>query len=172
LKALQGLSDELGRRSAEGELCLVDDTVMVLAFAARDGTRDMEALFQPAQVLHEAAQAVAATQALPSDWLTGAGKGFGSSRHATTPLGLPQFPNLRLLMPMPEYLLAIKCMTSRAGAVEAHPEELSDIAFLIRHLKLKSAREVMDIVGSYYPANRAPVKARTLVEGLFAEGRI
>jgi len=44
--------------------------------------------------------------------------------------------------------------------------------FLIRHLRLQSAREVLDIAGQYYPANRIPVKTQYLVEGLFEEGKI
>ena len=43
---------------------------------------------------------------------------------------------------------------------------------LIRHLKLKSATEVLDLVGQYYPANRIPVKTQYLVEGLFEEGKV
>ena len=39
-------------------------------------------------------------------------------------------------------------------------------------LKLKSAKEVLDLVGQYYPANRIPVKTQYLVEGLFEEGKV
>lgn len=49
--------------------------------------------------------------------------------------------------------------------------DVSDIAFLIRHLQLKSAPDVLEVVGHYYPANRIPPKTRYLVEGLFEEGR-
>jgi hypothetical protein len=49
---------------------------------------------------------------------------------------------------------------------------VADITFLIRHLKLKSPNEVLDLVGQYYPASRIPVKTQYLVEGLFAEGKI
>jgi hypothetical protein len=48
--------------------------------------------------------------------------------------------------------------------------DVADITFLIRHLGLKSAREVLDIVAQYYPANQIPVKTQYLVEGLFQEG--
>jgi hypothetical protein len=44
--------------------------------------------------------------------------------------------------------------------------------FLIRHLKLKSAQEALDLVGQYYPAHRISVKTQYLVEGLFEEGKI
>ena len=39
-------------------------------------------------------------------------------------------------------------------------------------LDLKSAREVLDLVSQYYPANRFPVKTQYLIEGLFEEGKV
>jgi len=85
---------------------------------------------------------------------------------------LPQFPHLRLTMPVPEYLLAMKCMAARIAGTTAEPSDVPDITFLIRHLQLKSAKEVLDLVALYYPANRIPVKTQYLVEGLFDEDRI
>jgi hypothetical protein len=42
----------------------------------------------------------------------------------------------------------------------------------VRHLGLKTARQVLNLLGQYYPANRIPVKAQYLVEGLFEESQI
>ncbi len=75
-------------------------------------------------------------------------------------------------MPTAEYLLAMKCLASRIGAVETDADDVNDIIFLIRHLKLRNAAEVMEVAASYYPAARIPIKAQYLVEGLFAEGKI
>ena len=172
LRAFQAMSDELGRRGATGELCLFGGTVMVLAFAARPATKDVDAIFHPAQVIREIAREVGEAHGFPANWLNDAAKAFVSQRHETTATGLPQFPHLRLLMPTPEYLLAMKCMAARIGSVEGEADDVSDITFLIRHLKLKDSHEVMDLVAAYYPENRIPVKAQYLVEGLFAEGKI
>lgn len=75
-------------------------------------------------------------------------------------------------MPVPEYLLAMKCMAARLGGTTGEASDVQDIVFLIRHLQLKSAPAVLEIVAQYYPANRIPVKTQYLVEGLFEEGRI
>jgi hypothetical protein len=75
-------------------------------------------------------------------------------------------------MPVPEYLLAMKCMAARIGGGTDEPTDVADITFLIRHLKLRSAKAVLDLVGQYYPASRIPVKTQYLAEGLFEEGRI
>ena len=115
---------------------------------------------------------IAAEQNLPADWLNDGVKGFLSTRHEITAGDLPQFPHLRLTMPVPEYLLAMKCMAARIGGTTEEPTDVADIIFLIRHLALSSAREVLDLVAQYYPANRIPAKTQYLVEGLFEEGKV
>jgi hypothetical protein len=172
LAALEALSHELGKQGVTGEICLFGGTVMVLAFTARLTTKDVDALFQPTQTIRQLASRIAAEQRLPADWLNDGVKGFVSARHETTAGNLPQFPHLRVTMPVPEYLLAMKCMAARIGGTTDEPSDVADIIFLIRHLKLKKAREVLDLVGQYYPANRIPVKTQYLVEGLFDENRI
>ncbi|MBK5257460.1 MAG: hypothetical protein JJE39_15655 [Vicinamibacteria bacterium] len=172
LRALSSLSDELGKRGVTGELCLFGGTVMVLAFAARLSTKDVDALFQPTPLIRDLASRIGEEQGLPADWLNDGVKGFVSTRHETTAGTLPQFPHLRLTMPVPEYLLAMKCMAARLGGTTGESSDVSDIVFLIRHLQLKSAPAVLEIVAQYYPANRIPVKTQYLVEGLFEEGRI
>jgi hypothetical protein len=172
LKALDVLAGKLEARGLTGELCLFGGTVMVLAFSARLATRDVDALFQPAQAIRELAAQVAAEQHLPANWLNDGVKGFISTRHETTPGNLPQFPHLRLTMPVPEYLLAMKCMASRIGSTSGDQSDVADIVFLARHIGLTSAREALDIVARYYPANQIPAKTQYLIEGLFEEGKI
>jgi hypothetical protein len=172
LKTFQELSDALAKQNATGELCIFGGTVMVLAYAARLSTKDVDAIFQPTKLIRELAIQVGALNGLPRDWLNDGVKGFVSARHDLTQGNLPQFPNLRLTMPTAEYLLAMKCMASRIDPGEAEGGDVRDIIFLVQHLKLKSAEAVMDIVGEYYPPNQIPVKAQFLVQGLFEEGKI
>ena len=172
LRALSSLSDELGKRGVTGELCLFGGTVMVLAFTARLSTKDVDALFKPTPLIRDLARRIGEEQSLPADWLNDGVKGFISARHETTAGNLPQFPHLRLTMPVPEYLLAMKCMAARLGGTTGESSDVPDIVFLMRHLQLRSAKDVLDLVGLYYPANRIPVKTQYLVEGLFEEGKV
>ena len=174
LGGLRALSDELGKEGVTGEICLFGGTVMVLAFAARVATKDVDALFQPAQAIREIARRIADEQKLPSDWLNDGVKGFVSARHETTAGNLPQFPHLRVTMPIPEYLLAMKCMAARVGGGGDEPSDVADIIFLIRHLKLGSSQRKFWMLdgATYYPASRIPVKTQYLVEDLFDEGKI
>jgi hypothetical protein len=145
---------------------------MVLAYSARVATKDVDALFQPTQPIRDLARKIAEDKGLPQDWLNDGVKGFVSTRHQVTPGNLPQFSNLRLTMPVPEYLLAMKCMAARLGGLHGEPSDISDIVFLLKHLGLKTAAQTLDLVGEYYPANRIPVKTQYLIEGLFEEGKI
>jgi hypothetical protein len=172
LRALGALSDELGTQGVTGELCLFGGTVMVLAFFARLATKDVDAIFEPAQRVRSAAEKVAARHDLPSNWLNEGVKGFVSSRHETTSASLPQFDHLRLSMPVPEYLLAMKCMAARIGGTDGEQSDVPDIVFLLRRLGIKSAAQALDIVARYYPAERVSVKTQYLLEGLFDEGQV
>ncbi|MBM3833739.1 MAG: hypothetical protein FJ403_10795 [Verrucomicrobia bacterium] len=172
LRALASLSDQLGKQGVIGEICLFGGTVMVLAFNARLSTKDVDALFQPATLLREIARPIAAEQQLPVDWLNDGLKGYVSSRHEITVENLPQFSNLPLAMPVPEYLLAMKCIAARLGGTSGEPSDVPDILFLIRHLRLQTARDVLDLVAQYYPASRISVKTQHLIEGLFDEGKV
>jgi len=123
-------------------------------------------------LIRNLARRIGEDQHLPYVWLNDGVKGFVSVRHGTPAGNLPQFPHLRLTMPVPEYLLAMKCMAARMGGTTGDPSDVADIIFLIRHLRLNSAPAVLDIVGQYYPANLIPVKTQYLVERLFEEGKI
>jgi len=143
-----------------------------LAFTARPTTKDVDAIFQPTQLVRELGKRIAEEHQLPPDWLNDGVKGYVSDRHETTAAGLPQFPHLQVSMPVPEYLLAMKCMAARIGGTTGEQSDVPDIVFLTRHLGLKTARQVLDLVGLYYPANRIPIRTQYLIEGLFEEGRV
>ena len=119
---------------------------MMLAFSARPATRDVDAIFQPSQLVRELAKGIAEEYGLSMDWLNDAVKGFVSTRHEVTAGNLPQFPHLRVTMPIPEYLLAMKCMASRIAATAGETSDLADIRFLVRHLGLNSPKAVLDLV--------------------------
>ncbi len=145
---------------------------MVLAFSARLATKDVDAIFEPVQLVRSASEKIAAQRNLPQNWLNDGVKGFTSTQHETTAGNLPQFEHLRLTMPVPEYLLAMKCMASRLGSTTGEQSDVPDIIFLLRKLRIVSAQQALDIVARYYPANHISVKTQYLLEGLFEEGQV
>jgi hypothetical protein len=167
---LKALSDDLATNGILGEICLFGGAVMVLAFDARLSTKDVDAIFQPTEIIRESARKIAVEQGLREDWLNDGVKGFIGSQPELISGRLPQFPNLHIVMPIPEYMLAMKCMAGRIGGPET--TDVPDIIFLIRHLSLKTPTQVLDVVSKFYDKSRIPVRTQYLVEGLFEEGQI
>ena len=171
LEALNLLNSRLAERKISGEICIFGGTAMVLAFSARVSTKDVDALFHPASEIREIAKDVGEELHLPSDWLNDGVKGFVSSAHQVTTQNMPQFSNLVVTMPVPEYLLAMKCMAARIAHSPNEPDDVKDIKFLIKYLKLRSPQEVFEKVENYYAADQISVKTKYLIEGLFDEKR-
>jgi len=156
VEALAQLNESLKNAGTHGEICLFGGTAMVLAFNARLSTKDVDAIFQPPHIFRKAAAEIAQTMGLPEDWLNDGVKGFVSAAPAYTEDDLPQMSNLRIFRPTAEYLLAMKCMASRSPAYDTKGDR-DDIAFLVTHLGLRNAEEVLDTVEQFYlPAQILP----------------
>lgn len=163
-RCLERLSDVLGRRNIVGEIVIFGGAAMVLAHRARVSTKDVDAVFAPKTEVYEGAAEVAREYGAPEGWLNDAVKGFLSSRAETLPLF--DLPNLKVFVAAPEYLLAMKCISMRLGKDET---DVNDIRFLMRHLGLRQADEVLDIVEKFYPRNQIQPKTRFAVEELCQE---
>lgn len=159
LDAFSQLSEELGKRGVLGELNIVGGTAMILAFNARNSTKDVDAIFEPVAEVRKAAAVVAANLALPAEWLNDAAKGFLS------PIETLDLPNLRIQAPTPEYMLAMKVLAARTGVAGDAP----DIAFLIRLLGLSDCGMVMQIVQRYYDPSRILPRSTFLVDEILEE---
>lgn len=148
------LDAELRPHGVVGELYVVGGAVLCVALRARPATRDVDAYFEPTQVIREAAARVGASFDVPEGWLNDAVKGFLSPRGDYTPF--LELPNLRVMMAAPEYLLAMKCLAFRFGA-EFHDE--SDVRYLLRYLNIDRYETALAVITRYYPYERFPQKA-------------
>jgi Nucleotidyltransferase of unknown function (DUF6036) len=147
------LNDELRRSGTRGELFLVGGAVMCLAYAARPSTQDVDALFRPPTQVREAAARVAARAKVKADWLNDGVKGFVSAQGEFAPF--LELDHLRVMVALPEYLLAMKCLAMRIGA-EFHDED--DVRYLLRHLDLRTQDKALAVITKYYPLERFPQK--------------
>ncbi len=158
---LHRLNDRLAAEDVVGELYMVGGAVMALAFDARPSTNDVDALFIPKEIVRRLAREVARDAGVADTWLNDAVKGFlGDRGEFTTWLELS---HLRVFIPIPEYLLAMKCIAFRLGP-EFHDED--DIRYLLRHLNVERSADALAIVERYFPADRIPPKTRFALEEL------
>ena len=168
LAGFERMSELLAAKGVVGEIDVVGGAAMMLAFQARQSTKDVDAVFAPTREIREAVAQVAQELDLAPDWLNDAAKAFLSPHGEFTEAHMPQFPSLRVLMPTPQYLLAMKVMASRVGSIDSAGDK-SDIAFLIRYAGLKDAAQVLEIVEQYYPSSQVLPRAVYLLEEIFQQ---
>lgn len=158
---LTELNEELRSMDIKGEICLYGGAVMALVYDARPDTKDVDAIFKPAAQIREAAHKVASKHGLEPDWLNDAVKGFLAPHNQRI---LFDFSNLKIYVPEPDYMLAMKAISARVNSLDA-----VDVKVLIDLLKLKTADEVLDIVEKYYPRKQIKPATQYFIEELFDE---
>lgn len=145
---LRELGDRLAARGVEGRLFVVGGAAMALAYGRRRTTRDVDAVFEPKDVIYEAAGQIAAERGLAADWLNDGVKGFliGTDPDATTHL---DEPGLRVEVASPRYLFVLKAMAAR---VERDVGDLltlydlcgfQDIDEALDHVQRRAPRELL-----------------------------
>jgi hypothetical protein len=159
---LEKLSETLDQRGIKGEIVLYGGAAMVLALKARPSTKDVDAVFIPKKMIYQAAKEVEERYGAPEGWLNDAVKGFISLREERDPY--KDFPNLKVFTATPEYLLAMKCLSLRIGLGS---RDVEDIRFLIRHLGIGSAQDLLDRIEKYYPKRQISPKTQFAIEELF-----
>ena len=141
---------------------------MVLAFDARESTRDVDGIFAPKQDVITSARQVAEEFGFEPDWLNDGVKGFISNDAEITADGMPVFSNLRILRPTTEYLLAMKCLASRAADYGTEGDR-ADIITLLKLTGITDPATVCDLVTRYYKESLLPPRVRFYIEELVAE---
>ncbi|MFZ1700200.1 MAG: hypothetical protein WBO10_10095 [Pyrinomonadaceae bacterium] len=157
---LTELNDELRLMDIKGEVSLYGGAVMCLAFKARPATNDVDAIFEPVRAIRNAALKIADRHGLEIDWINMAVEIFVVDHPRTVILDLP---NLKVFVPDAKYMLAMKAISLRPDS-----NDTKDLEFLIRHLALNRAEEVMTIVADFYPNKQIKEETRDLLEEYFS----
>ena len=149
------------------DIAVYGGAALSLVYDVRQATRDVDAVVhQHSEFFREASARIAAERDWPEDWLNDGVKGFLSAKEAMQ--SLPGFPGsetagLRIYTPTPEYLFAMKCLAMRPDGIEGS-HDISDIEFLADHAQIPDAEAAMQLVETFYPANRIPAKVRFGIE--------
>lgn len=157
LTAFKKLNAGLESEGSKAEICIVGGAVMCLVFNARDQTKDVDAIFHPKAKVYELAKRVAKEQGLPEDWLNDSAKAY--INHKIEQVEVLNLSHLKIFAPSAKYMLAMKCLAARVGT-----KDEGDIEFLIKHLRLKKASDVMNIVASFYDIKLIQAKTQFMIE--------
>ena len=156
------LNSKLKRRNEKGEIGLVGGAVMCLVYNARASTKDVDAIFEPSEIIRKLVTEIAEEEHLPSDWLNDGAKAYihpGFQREAVINLS-----HLLVWAPETKYMLAMKCISARWDT-----SDRDDVIFLIKYLELSNAKEVFMIIEKYYPKQIVPSKTKFFIEEVFEE---
>jgi len=171
---------ELGRRChAAGrvvEIAIYGGSAMLLTMAYRPATRDVDAVFEKDRnFLRRLAAEMAEEYDWDADWLNDGVKGWLSEveRDPDAKRFIGTYPSedepgLRVFVPKPEYLFAMKCRAMRIGGLDTS-EDIDDIKRLAEAIGIKTAAEAMAIVESYYPRHQIEPKTQFGLEEIFAK---
>jgi len=161
IKYLHALNEKLQRQNVKGEICLYGGAVMCLVYDARPSTKDVDAIFQPTEIIREAAKEIANEYELVDDWLNDGVKGFLVDHPRKVFLNLS---HLVVMVADQEYMLAMKSLSARIDGTDS-----KDIEFLINKLKIKTVEEVFNIIDKYYPRRIIKPATQFFLEEVFDE---
>jgi len=143
-KYLEKLNEKMKEKEIQGALLLTGGAVMTTVYDAREGTKDIDALFQPSSKIRECINQVAAENKLPEDWLNDAVKGYLNPRMQNAKSLYKDYSNLSVFTLDAEPLLAMKLVSGRMGTMD-----LDDSISLMKVLDIKNIEQCNEIVHKY-----------------------
>ena len=173
--ALEAAFNELGRRAhAVGrtiEIAVYGGAALLLTLNQRVATRDVDGVFdRDKDFVKKLAAEMAEEYGWDQNWLNDGVKGWLSRADSDSDVKRlfktypsEDEPGLRVFVPRPEYMFAMKCRAMRVGGVEGS-SDIDDIRALAQELGIVSTEEALAIVEGFYPANLLEPKTRLGLE--------
>ena len=177
--ALESALAELGGRAyAAGrtvEIAVYGGSALLLTLDRRVATRDVDAVFESDKdFVKKLAAGMAEDFGWDENWLNDGVKGWLSKFDADP--GVKRLfktypseeqPGLRVFVPKPEYLFAMKRRAMRVGGIDSS-SDIDDIKRLARDIGLTSSEQALTLVESFYPNNQLEAKTRFGLEEIFS----
>ncbi len=176
---LEAAFNELGRRAhAVGrtiEIVIYGGAALLLTLKQRVATKDVDGVFdRDKDFVKKLAAEMAEEFNWDQDWLNDGVKGW-LSKSDSDPDVKKLFktypsenePGLRVFIPRPEYMFAMKCRAMRVGGIEGS-SDIDDIKALAKELGITNIEQGLAIVESFYPANLLEPKTRLGLEEILS----
>jgi hypothetical protein len=158
------------------DIAIYGGSCLMLVSNFRLASADVDAVATEDQrFIDRAAQMVAARRGWPRDWLNDGVRTYlspyveGLEQHElfrTYPS--EQKPGLRVFVPAPEYMLAMKLMALRLDAGSGQ-KDLEDILNLMQVAGLKEKGDIVRLASGFYPEARTSAKLLLAVDHLWSE---
>ena len=143
---LAELDKELQRLGTAATIFIVGGAAMALAYNTKRASADIDATFEPRAVVLDAAAVVARRIGLDRNWLSEGVRDVMPPMPDDHPHGERIGPALVIEIASPEYILAMKSMTTRKS-----DGDLADAVHLCKLLGVSDEAELEAIVKRYFP---------------------
>jgi hypothetical protein len=156
------------------ELCIYGGGAMMLAYSAREATKDLDVLAKPSATALRLSGIVAQRLGLDEGWLNSDVSQFVSIDGTYAPLEIEGLEaaarkRLKITRPAASYLLAMKCLAGRS-ALPGYAGDVGDIRFLIRKMGIRSVDQVEEHLQRFYPQEALSPKVQEFIRGILEEG--
>lgn len=153
------LAAKLQRRNIIGHIHVIGGAAMLLAYNSRTITRDIDAIFAPDGPVIDAVREIAREKHWPSTWLNNQAAAYAARKPGE---GLTVFdhPHLQVMATPVEHLLAMKVLAARPV------RDSADALILLRHLNIRTADAVWEIVSRYFTDAMISDRSRLFVDDI------
>lgn len=182
-RAFEMMGDLAAQDGKVIDIAVYGGSCLLLAGNIRHVTRDVDAVFLSERSRgYELADLVGRRLGLPDDWLNQAVKSVAPPKGNPQPNLLPfgEYPRngqigLRVYLPTPEYMLAMKLLANRLDDPEGLARDRRDLYFLMDVTGLATAEQLAELVTLCYPQvpginSRIAAKIEDIVQGYAARG--
>lgn len=163
LDALEELGLELEKRGVNARLYLVGGAVMVLDFAIREGTDDIDGGVYPAEEVLEVATGIGERRGLHRQWLNDAAKIYIPVFKAPDWRPVRKVGTLEIFSADARAMLAMKMRASRGRRDEV------DLAFLLRECGVTTVEDATSLYNGFFPEDPLPERALPMIRFALAQ---
>ena len=163
LNLLKEVNLRLSEIGCHGKIILTGGAAMTLVFKARNSTRDIDAIFEPEEIIYTIIDDIAEERRLRQDWLNNDFKEF-VTKDLEQELYL-KLSNLTISYINAEGLLAMKLLAARPSPFK----DKEDGIFLARILNIQTEEELFNIVSKYYKPEEHSPQTKTFIKLVFQE---
>ena len=170
IRGLKILSERAVLEHMTIDLAVYGGAALAIAYDLRQATKDVDAVVDnphQKQWLTAVVSELAIENGWPEDWLNDGVKGFVSQNNDLVlhsefnKLG----PGIRVYVPVPEYLFAMKCMAMRLD----DSKDRQDIESLAKIIGITSSEKAFELIEKFYPRQRMEAKVMFGVEEIMED---
>jgi hypothetical protein len=161
--ALEELGLELEKRGISARLYMVGGAVMVLDFAVREVTDDIDGGVYPAEKVLEVAAGIGERRGLHANWLNDAAKIYIPVFKAPDWRPVRKVGTLEIFAADARAMLAMKMRASRGTRDEV------DLAFLLHECGITTVEEATSLYDEFFPEDPLPERALPMIRFALAQ---